>query len=60
MIQTSEWIGFEELFELTVNGVISCLEKKIDFIDIFEMSRYSIASDHEKNLINNAKRYFKQ
>ena len=58
MIQTSNWVGFEDFFELTESGVISCLKNKIEFIDIFEMSRYSIASDHEKKLINNAKTDF--
>ena len=58
MIQKSEWIGFEEMFELTESGVISFLKKKIEFIEIFEISRYSIPSDHEKKLIKDAKSYF--
>ncbi len=58
MIQTSQWLGFDEFYELNEEGIISFLKKNIEFINIFEFSRKFITSGHEKKLINSAKNKF--
>ncbi|MFX1275992.1 MAG: hypothetical protein ACFFBP_17330 [Promethearchaeota archaeon] len=58
MSLTSELLASDELFELNEMGIISSIEKKIKFINLFEMSRSSIASGYEKKLINEAKKEF--
>ena len=50
-IATFFTMALDELFELNELGIISLIEKKFEFINMFEMSRHSIASGYEKKLI---------
>ena len=60
MSQKSEWLGFNELFELSEGGVISLLIKELHFLGVLELARDTIACGHEKNLIQQAKDDFKR